>query len=114
MADVGEAGVTPLKALLGCGRGPRSSGVASSRILKTPVARPIWAIGRASVGTTAKAPDQPGDELVEADSLTPDHVERVARDPAGRPRDDRAEVRLGKQIVHVDPGEDPVQVHAGH
>ena len=74
-------------------------------------AAPVLGAGWPGVTAPAKAVRPPGDELVESDGLAPDDVERVARDSAGRPRDNRAQVGMGDQVIHVNASEDPVQVH---
>ncbi|TVZ02237.1 hypothetical protein EAS64_25790 [Trebonia kvetii] len=59
----------------------------------------------------AKPPDPAGDELIQPDGLAADHVERIARDPAGGSGDDGTEVGLLDQRVDVDALNDDVHVY---
>src|ERR1019366_9299655 len=59
----------------------------------------------------AEPPYPAGDELIQPDGLAADHVERIARDPAGGSGDDGAEVGLLDQCVDVDALDDAIHVH---
>jgi hypothetical protein len=72
---------------------------------------PARRAGRAGIGSAAEPPHPAGDELVEPDGLAADHVERIAREPAGGPGDDGAKVGLLDQRVDVEALDDTIQIH---
>jgi hypothetical protein len=75
------------------------------------------------VGAPAKPRHPAGDELVEPDGLAAQRIKGVARDAAGRPSDNGADIGLLDQCVNVDapdyridvhPGQQLVEVHLGN
>ena len=76
-----------------------------------PWPQPASRAGRAGIRAAAKPPYPAGDELVEPDGLAADHIEHIARDPAGGCGDDGGEVGLLDQLVDVDALDDGIHVH---
>ena len=69
-----------------------------------------WCLG---VGAPAKPCHPAGDELVEPDSLAAQDIKGVARNAAGRPRDNGADIGLLDQRVDVDAPDYRIDVHLG-
>jgi hypothetical protein len=63
------------------------------------------------VGAAPNPTDPAGDELIQPDGLAADHVQRIARDPAGGSGDDGTGVSVLDQCVDVDALDDGVYIH---
>ncbi len=61
-----------------------------------------------------QSPHRAVDKLVDHDGLTAQHVERLAREAAGRLGDDAPQIGLADQGVDVDALHEPIDVHTIH